>query len=237
MLPYLHEDTPFPDVAEAFDEPNGLLAAGGDLSCQRLICAYQKGIFPWYSEGEPILWWSPDPRTVFMIDQFKPSRSLRKLLRKSLYTVTLNQDFESVIKACAQPRPSQMETWISAQMIDAYCQLSKNGVAHSVEVWDSENRLVGGIYGVHVGHVFCGESMFSRVSNGSKIALASLIGLLKEHDFKLLDCQLENPHLVSLGAVNIARDHYLAILSGGLKETKNFISWHPRKLDPLSYWA
>jgi len=211
MLPYLSENCPFPEVGVALSEPNGLLAAGGDLSSERLIQAYSHGIFPWYSPGEPILWWSPDPRTVFFIEQFKVHKSVPKTLRNQSLRISLNESFEKVLTECARPRGKENGTWITQEMIAAYTKLHHEGHAHSLEVWQEE-QLVGGIYGVASGRVFCGESMFSRISNASKIALSCLARLLMQHRFQLIDCQMENPHLMKLGASNISRQQYLEIL-------------------------
>lgn len=230
MLPYLNQDTPFPRVDEALEEPNGLLAAGADLSAQRLKRAYHKGIFPWYSEGEPILWWSPDPRAVFFIDTFKVHKSVVKTLKKLDLTVTVNQDFLQVIEACAAPRNDDNGTWISDEMVTAYHELHQLGDAHSVEVWQS-GQLVGGIYGVATGDIFCGESMFSRISNGSKIALSCLIKYLKPYNFKLIDCQIENPHLVSLGSAVISRELYLQLLDKSQLNQVDTNVWRPQVLD------
>lgn len=208
MLPYLLKDTPFPSAESALNDPNGLLAAGGDLSSERLMRAYSQGIFPWYSIDEPILWWSPDPRCVFIIDQFKVKKSVIKTIRQRSLKITINFAFNQVLNECALPRSDQDGTWITDEMIQAYNQLNQKGLAHSVEVWEGAS-LVGGIYGVAHNNIFCGESMFSRIPNGSKIALSALVGYLKQYSFILIDCQLENPHLTSLGAINISRKEYL----------------------------
>lgn len=229
MIPYLPKDSPFPAVSMALDDPNGLLAAGADLSSERLIEAYSQGIFPWYSEGEPLLWWSPDPRMVFIIDDFKIKKSVCKTLKKHALTVTLNTAFEAVINACTLPRKDEEGTWITDEMLAAYLQLHHLGYAHSVEVWQQQ-KLVGGIYGVAVGEVFCGESMFSDISNGSKIALSCLIKYLKNYHFSLIDCQVESPHLISLGAINISRDEYLTYI----QQSQPYISkqiWQPQTLN------
>jgi len=201
----------FPDPEKALDDPNGLLAAGGDLDPKRLMQAYHYGIFPWYSDGQPILWWSPDPRLVLYLDEIKISKSLVKSIRNKKFKVTFNQAFDKVIRACALPRKTQKETWILPEMIDAYLELHKLGHAQSIEVWE-EDKLVGGLYGVVVGEIFCGESMFSFSSDTSKIALAYLVEKLKQENFHLIDCQLTNPHLESLGARLISRKEYLSIL-------------------------
>lgn len=230
MLPYLNADTPFPKVDDALVEPNGLLAAGADLSSDRLMRAYQKGIFPWYSPGEPILWWSPDPRAVFFVDNFKIRKSVKKTLKNNNLTVTLNKDFKRVISECAAPRSDDNGTWITKEMLLAYASLHQHGHAHSVEVWQ-DYELVGGIYGVATGKVFCGESMFSRISNGSKIALTCLIYYLKGHGFKLIDCQIENPHLNKLGSSLISRDVYLELLAKGQSFQPGKNMWQARQLN------
>jgi len=192
-------------------EPNGLLAAGGDLSPERLLDAYQKGIFPWFSPGEPILWWSPDPRCVLFCDDLYLSRSMRKRLRKDDFTVTFDRAFEAVIHACSEPRGYSDDTWISQEMKQAYTELHKRGIAHSVEVWQN-NELAGGLYGLGIGQLFFGESMFSRQRDASKIAFAYLVEQLKKWGYPLIDCQVHNDHLVSLGACEIPRTdfkHYL----------------------------
>lgn len=197
-------NSPFPDVELAETEPNGLLAIGGDLTPERLINAYRHGIFPWYSEGEPILWWSPDPRTVLYPEKFKISRSLRKTLRNRAFRVSFDQAFTEVITACSEPRRDSPGTWLVPEMIDAYLMLHDSGMAHSVETWQ-DDRLVGGLYGVAIGSVFFGESMFSQVSNSSKVALAHLCPLLLDLEYRLVDCQVYTEHLISLGAEEIPR--------------------------------
>ena len=210
-LPLLDADAPdwFPDPARALHTPNGLLAFGGDLFPARLLAAYRRGIFPWFSAGEPILWWSPDPRCVFHTAKLTANRSLRRALAGTAWHVTVDRDFARVMHACAAPRPDQSGTWISPAMIDAYTALHALGHAHSVEVWDGA-QLVGGIYGVAVGRLFCGESMFSARSGGSKLALVALARLLREHGAPLLDAQVSNPHLLSLGAIEMPRASFLA---------------------------
>lgn len=203
-------DSPFPPAETALRQPDGLLALGGDLTPVRLLNAYAGGIFPWFSEGEPILWWSPDPRMVFDTDGVHLSSRFRRQLRSLDWAVTADTAFEQVIRACAQaPRPGQDGTWIGTAMIDAYVALHALGFAHSVEVWD-EGRLVGGIYGVGIGRMFFGESMFSGASGGSKVALAALGRLLSGWGVPLLDAQVENPHLLRMGARHSPRDAFLA---------------------------
>ncbi|MET0089515.1 MAG: leucyl/phenylalanyl-tRNA--protein transferase [Candidatus Thiodiazotropha sp.] len=198
---------PFPDVSEAERDPDGLLAVGGDLTPQRLIQAYQLGIFPWYSEGEPILWWSPDPRTVLYPERVSVSRSLGKTLRKRVFNVTFDRDFDAVIHACAAPRGDNPGTWLVPEMIEAYRMQFRLGLAHSVEVW-KDQALVGGLYGMAIGKVFFGESMFSRVSDSSKVALVTLSRQLQKWGFRLIDCQVYTRHLASLGAEQIPRNQF-----------------------------
>jgi leucyl/phenylalanyl-tRNA--protein transferase len=202
-LPFLlppEPDAPFPPVEQALRQPDGLLAVGGDLTPTRLLNAYRHGIFPWYSEGQPILWWSPDPRTVFATDELRLSSKFRRGLRHSRWEVRADTAFARVIRACAEtPRPGQRGTWITPEMRAAYERLHALGHAHSFEVFDGD-RLVGGIYGVAVGRMFFGESMFSAVSGGSKVALAALARQLRDWGFPLIDAQVENDHLLSLGA-------------------------------------
>ena len=207
-------DYEFPDPQTALINPNGLLAVGGDLSPERLIAAYSQGIFPWFNEGEAIMWWSPDPRAVLFLDELKISRSLTKVLRKGLFKLSFDRDFAAVIQQCAELRKASTGTWITREMIEAYCELHKRGIAHSVEVWQ-HNELVGGLYGLKVGKVFCGESMFSKVSNASKVGLIYLVNKLKQQDFILIDCQMPNPHLLSLGATTIPRQAFLNLLKLG----------------------
>ena len=198
----------FPDPRQALTEPNGLLAFGGDLSPRRLLAAYSLGIFPWFGEHEPILWWSPDPRCVFHTETLRINRSLRRQLRGKTWRLSADHAFEQVVRACAAPRAREAGTWLVPAMIDAYVQLHRLGHAHSVEVWDGE-RLVGGIYGVAVGRLFCGESMFSAESGGSKLALVALARLLHEMGFPLLDTQVANPHTLGLGAIEMPRAEFL----------------------------
>ena len=214
VLPQLRADViePFPDPRGALTEPNGLLAFGGDLSPTRLLAAYRHGIFPWFSAGEPILWWSPDPRCVLHTERLHLPRSLRRQLRGRRWRVSVDHAFEPVIRACAAPRRDGSGSWIVPAMIDAYVQLHRLGHAHSVEVWD-DARLVGGIYGVAVGRMFCGESMFSAESGGSKVALIALARLLRELEVPLIDTQVANSHTLSLGAIELPRAEYLRELA------------------------
>ena len=216
--------TDFPDIDLALRDPDGLLAVGGDLSLERLCSAYQSGIFPWYSEGQPILWWSPDPRMVLYPDEVKISRSLLKKIRKNTFSVTIDKAFPSVIRACAEPRVQQQDTWILSEMQEAYIQLHETGIAHSVECWQ-EDKLVGGLYGVAIGKVFFGESMFSRVSDASKVAFVYLAKQLKQWGFNIIDCQVYSSHLESLGARLIPRAQFKAILQDNSKEESRPTKW------------
>ena len=203
---------PLPDPVQALREPNGLLAAGADLSATRLLEAYRHGIFPWYTEGQPVLWWSPDPRMVLYLDEFKASRSLlqtvRRVRRNGRWRITLDACFERVMRECAMPREDQEGTWITPDIVAAYGELHRLGAAHSVEVWEGE-RLVGGLYGVSLGRMFFGESMFTRVPDASKVALAALVQLLRDSGFRVIDCQQDTRHLASLGARVIPRASFL----------------------------
>ncbi len=210
MIPLLaaHDPSRFPDVRRALREPNGLLAAGGDLSPQRLAGAYRRGIFPWFGVGDPILWWSPDPRTVLVPDRIRISRSLRKRLRRRELGVTMDRDFGAVIRACAAPREPDGGTWIVPEMVAAYERLHRLGLAHSLEVWSGDptgDRLVGGLYGVSIGRVFFGESMFSRSTDASKVALVHLCDRFRAWGLDLIDCQMHTEHLASLGAQTVQR--------------------------------
>lgn len=215
ILPSDSNDLRFPPVELA--SPEGLLAIGGDLCSERLLEAYRHGIFPWYSGGQPILWWSPDPRAVLLPAQLKISRSLKQTLRRDRFHVTLDTDFAGVIRACAEPRARNPQdgTWITPEMIDAYCHLHEQGFAHSVEVWAGDN-LAGGLYGVALGGAFFGESMFSRRSDASKVALAYLARQLDAWRFVQIDCQLPSPHLMNLGAITIRRRDFLRLLDTAL---------------------
>lgn len=211
MIPWLTGSLAFPPVERALRSPDGLLAAGGDLSVPRLLEAYRHGIFPWFSEGEPILWWSPDPRMVMFPSEFRISRSLGKTLRKGAYEVRCDTAFEQVMRACAAPRDDHAGTWIHEDMIQAYCALHELGFAHSVETW-MDGELAGGLYGMAIGRMFYGESMFSRRTDASKIALAHLARQLELRRFGMIDCQMKTPHLASLGAREIPRAEFVARL-------------------------
>lgn len=207
----LGKELVFPPVEMASSE--GILAFGGDLQPERLILAYQSGIFPWYNEGEPIIWYSPGRRMVLFPEELKISKSMRRLIAKNKYTLSWNKAFEQVIDQCQKsPRKEQLGTWITEEMKEAYIMLHKLGFAKSVEVWD-EDELIGGLYGIDLGHIFCGESMFSKVSNTSKLAFIHLVQELQKKDYKLIDCQVYNEHLDSLGAREISRKEFMGFLS------------------------
>ncbi len=214
----------FPPLAAALDEPNGLLAAGGDLSTGRLIEAYRRGIFPWYEDPQPILWWSPDPRCVLLPDQLHVSRSLRKTLRSGRFRLTCDQAFADVVRACAAPRSYSHDTWICAAMLQAYTDLHTLGRAHCIEVWQ-ENRMVGGLYGVALGKVFFGESMFSLVTDASKVALVYLAGQLEAWGYELIDCQVTNDHLLSLGAIEMPRAEFERRLQSAVEAAGQAPPW------------
>ena len=211
MIPWLdpHNLPHFPDTTQALKEPNGLLAAGGELTVPWLTEAYKHGIFPWFNENEPIMWWSPAPRTVLFPENLKINRSLRKFLRKELYHITTDQRFTEVMQACAEPRRGQPGSWISPQMIQAYNELHQAGFAHSYECWDADNVMVGGLYGVSLGQVFYGESMFSHAENASKCCLKSLVDSTL---YRMIDCQMNTEHLVNMGAEDIDREHFEQLL-------------------------
>ncbi|WP_404377155.1 leucyl/phenylalanyl-tRNA--protein transferase [Vreelandella aquamarina] len=238
MLPWLSSPHPyFPSTEQALETPNGLLAAGGELTPAWLVDAYRKGIFPWYSDDDPILWWSPDPRMILLPEYFKRRRSLAKRLRHGGFSVTLDQRFAQVVEACAAPRKHEPGTWINADMRHAYQRLHELGIAHSVEVHHS-GELVGGLYGLAMGPVFFGESMFSRQPDASKVALAHLAGAMQAHGGKLIDCQMHTPHLASLGATTVARRTFINYLEQWLPE-KAFslpLSAHQTPSVPASPW-
>ncbi|WP_090720456.1 leucyl/phenylalanyl-tRNA--protein transferase [Nitrosomonas sp. Nm166] len=224
MIRRIKSFSSFPPLENALTEPNGLLAVGGDLSPRRLLEAYSRGIFPWFNDGEPILWWSPNPRMVLFPDELKISRSLRKVLKKNHYQIRTDYSFGQVMQACASPRKGQTGTWIHPQMIAAYTALHEMGLAHSIETW-MDGVLVGGLYGVSLGKVFFGESMFSRVPNASKIALVHLIKQLQYWKFGLIDCQVKTDHLASLGAREISRMEFsqrLDMLITGLEPSSKW---------------
>ena len=213
MIPWLEPDTPFPPLETSLGEPNGLIAIGGDLSPKRLLAAYQLGIFPWFSDDQPILWWSPDPRMVLFPDELKISRSLARRLRKPDYEMRFDTAFRDVIQACATiTRKEQDGTWIVPEILEAYCLLHELGHAHSVETW-MDGQLVGGIYGVAIGRMFYGESMFHRKTDASKLAFVHLVWHLKQNNFGMMDCQMKTSHLASLGAREISRSEFSLMLA------------------------
>jgi leucyl/phenylalanyl-tRNA--protein transferase len=217
MIPWMFPHMPFPPLEAALAQPNGLLAAGGDLTPQRLIEAYRCGIFPWFNAGEPILWWSPDPRMVLLPDELRISRSLNKTLNKGNYEIRVDSVFSRVMQACATPRKEQSGTWIHPEMISAYAALHEIGLAHSVETW-VDGELVGGLYGVSQGKMFFGESMFSHIPDASKIAFVHLVRQLQRWDFGMIDCQMKTAHLASFGAREIPRTEF----SQRLRELINY---------------
>ncbi|MBN9285237.1 MULTISPECIES: leucyl/phenylalanyl-tRNA--protein transferase [Flavobacterium] len=207
---FLTKELYFPPVTET--DYSGILAVGGDLSVERLLLAYRSGIFPWFEDGEPITWWAPDPRMVLVFDYLVISKSMRNILNRKIFTVTFNQNFREVITNCQSiKREGQNGTWITDDMIEAYCELHRQGHAQSVEVWQ-DGELVGGLYGVDLGHIFCGESMFSKVSNASKVAFITLVEHLRNNNYVLLDCQVYNEHLESLGAFEVNREDFMKVL-------------------------
>ena len=224
MIPWLEGAPGFPPLERALTEPNGLLAAGGALDPQWLLTAYRQGIFPWFNPGEPILWWSPDPRLVLLPEAFRISRSLRKTLRRRLFELRVDSAFSAVIEACAAPRAPAAGTWISAEMRAAYLTMHELGYAHSVECW-RDGRLVGGLYGMALGRVFFGESMFSVATDASKVALAHLVRFLRAQGYVIIDCQMKTAHLMSMGAREIARQQF-----------RDILDQHACTLQPLHRW-
>ncbi len=221
------DDYRFPDPSNALREPDGLLAAGGDLSPGRLLAAYRRGIFPWYEEGQPILWWSPDPRAVLFLDELHVSRSLRRTLRRAGFTASVDTAFDAVMAGCAERTDARIGTWITRDMAEAYARLHALGHGHSVEIW-RDGKLVGGLYGLAMGRVFFGESMFSRETDASKVALVHLVNLLKSRDFAAIDCQLRSAHLETLGARPIPRVEFLDLLDRCCDEPAGSERWaHP----------
>ncbi|WDD96663.1 leucyl/phenylalanyl-tRNA--protein transferase [Thalassomonas actiniarum] len=230
MIPQLHpEILAFPPLSQALTDPNGLLAFGGDLSLKRLVNAYTHGIFPWFNEGDPIMWWSPDPRAIIPVDDIKINRTLRKVINRQTFTVTLNRDFTRVLKLCAHAPFRKEGTWITPQMKAAYIALHQQGYAHSIEVWQ-ENELVGGLYGVAINGFFSGESMFYKRSNASKVALLSLAKLLKEINITFIDCQILNPFLQEMGAVEISRQAFVELKETAINKVIAHDFWQQRTL-------
>lgn len=219
-----YDPTDFPDVALALRDPDGLLAVGGDLSIDRLLAAYRRGIFPWYSGDQPVLWWSPDPRSVLFPDKLHVSRSLRKTLRKQEYKITFDTAFADVIRACSQPRADDLGTWITDEMQQAYIRLHQAGHAHSIECW-IKDQLAGGLYGVAIGHVFFGESMFSNIPDASKIAFVFLVRQLQRWQFGVIDCQIQTAHLDQFGAELIPRSEFITLLNQFCNQTDRGGLW------------
>lgn len=229
QLTILDPDRPgqdFPALNKALREPDGLIAIGGCLSKNRLLNAYRHGIFPWFNPDEPILWWSPDPRLVLFPDTLVISRSLRKTLRKNIFSVTFDQAFGEVIAACAKPRKGSAGTWITEDIVRAYNELHQAGFAHSAEAW-LDGELAGGLYGVALGRVFFGESMFHTRTDASKVVFACLVEQLKAWDYQLIDCQVHTSHLASFGAVSCARKHFIKLLDQYCDVPANKSAWHP----------
>ena len=228
MIPWLEAHDPFPSVELALREPNGLLAAGGDLSTARLLDAYARGIFPWFNEDDPVLWWSPDPRMVLHVHEIHVARSLRRTMRSGRFRVTLDTAFRDVMAGCAEPRPGQDGTWITPDMTEAYARLAALGHAHSVEAW-ADGALAGGLYGVAIGRMFFGESMFARRADASKVAFVWLVRQLERWGFELVDCQMATAHLASLGAREIPRTEFLAHVRRLVREPPVASPW---RFDP-----
>jgi leucyl/phenylalanyl-tRNA--protein transferase len=231
VLAWLRPDAPFPPLSAALAEPNGLLAAGGDLSPERLIAAYRRGIFPWFSAGQPILWWSPDPRMVLYVEEFRISRSLAKRVHRHEFEIRIDTAFRDVIDNCAaMPRAGQRGTWITPDMVDAYCELHRRGAAHSVESW-RDGQLCGGLYGMALGRVFFGESMFAHETDASKVALVHLVALLRQLQVPLIDCQQETAHLRSFGARPIPRAAFASQLAELIHSTEPVAGWRAGSLE------
>ena len=226
MIPWLRGNAPFPPVAKALESPNGLLCAGGDLSPERLVEAYRHGIFPWFSEGDPILWWSPDPRMVLFPAELKVSRSLARRVDRGTYETRVDTAFREVIEACAGPREGQSGTWIVPEMVEGYVRLHELGFAHSVESWH-DGRLEGGLYGVALGQVFFGESMFTRAPDASKVALVKLVERLRRDGCRVIDCQQATRHLASLGAREIPRKAFAQLLKESIQYPPSGSRWAP----------
>lgn len=230
-IPWLTSNSSnFPALSTALKEPNGLLAFGDDLSPQLIIQAYQRGIFPWFSDGDPVMWWSPDPRGIIKIDDININKTLHKVIKRNTYTVTLNNNFEHVIELCADAPFREVETWIVNPMLSAYKKLHQQGFAHSIEVWKND-QLVGGLYGVAINGYFSGESMFYKQSNASKVALVYLAQLLKSIDVAFIDCQMNNPFLASMGCIEVSREYFITQQSIAkiIIPPGNF--WQPRTLN------
>jgi leucyl/phenylalanyl-tRNA--protein transferase len=232
-LAWITADAPFPPLTAALAEPNGLLAAGSELSPARLLDAYRRGIFPWYEEGQPVLWWSPDPRMVLMVDAFRLRRSLAKVVRNGGFEVRVDSAFPEVMRCCAEVRRAGQDgTWITADVIAAYCGLHARGNAHSVEAWRN-GRLVGGLYGVSIGRMFFGESMFALERDASKVALAHLVALLRARGCPMIDCQQQTSHLASFGARPIPRQEFAERIAGLVDSPAPQRSWEPLPLEEV----
>lgn len=232
MIPWLRPGDPFPPLDRALVEPNGLLAAGGELVPDRIVDAYRRGVFPWYSGNQPVLWWSPDPRMVLFVDEFRVRRSLAKRVRQRPFEIRADTAFEQVIRACASaPRPGQEGTWITPAMVDAYIALHRRGVAHSVEAWRG-GELAGGLYGIALGRVFFGESMFARESDASKIAFVHLVERLRRDGVRLVDCQQETDHLAGFGARPIPRRAFAALLAELIHSDAPPVPWLAGRFAP-----
>ncbi|HVG05280.1 MAG TPA: leucyl/phenylalanyl-tRNA--protein transferase [Burkholderiaceae bacterium] len=237
MIPWLAPGQPFPPVQTALQSPNGLLAASAELTADRLLAAYPQGIFPWYSDEEPVLWWSPDPRMVLFSHELKVSRSFAKTLRKAAHDsaieLRIDTDFDAVIQACAEPRGDDAGTWITDSVADAYMELHRRGLAHSIETW-AGGRLAGGLYGVALGRMFYGESMFARAPDASKIALALLVRVMQNEQVRVIDCQQNTRHLASLGAREISRREFVAHLNASVRGAPiNWTAYAKRPLNSL----
>lgn len=231
MIPWITAGSTFPAVETALSEPNGLLAAGDDLSAERLLDAYARGIFPWYSEGQPVLWWSPDPRMVLVVESFRLRRSLAKVVRNGGFEIRVDTAFGDVMRGCAQARrPGQSGTWITPAVIAAYSQLHDRGNAHSIEAWRA-GQLVGGLYGVCIGRMFFGESMFALERDASKVALVHLVAMLRARGFPIIDCQQETAHLASFGARTISRRLFVERLAGLASANASSEPWAPLPAD------
>jgi leucyl/phenylalanyl-tRNA--protein transferase len=215
----------FPPSSEALNNPNGLLAVGGEMSPQRLIAAYQRGIFPWYEEPQPIMWWTPDPRSILKPQWLHISRSLAKTLRKNEFKLSVDQHFGRIMQSCAATRSDGLGTWIGTQMLEAYAELHRQGFAHSIEVLDLQDNLIGGLYGVSLGQAFFGESMFSTRTNASKVALVALVHLAKNAGIKFIDCQVESDHLNSLGAQSVSRLDFERLLAHTVHQATGINTW------------
>ncbi len=224
MIPWLQGDAAFPPLSKALRSPNGLLCAGGDLTPERIVDAYSRGIFPWFSAGDPVLWWSPDPRMVLFPEELRVARSLRKTAARGIYETRFDTAFRAVMQACAAPRDGQGGTWIVPEMIAAYTELHERGLAHSVESW-REGELVGGLYGVALGKVFFGESMFARAADASKVALVRLAERLRAADYRVIDCQQATAHLATLGAREIPRAAFTQLLRESIQYPPSGERW------------